>query len=63
MCSIYCLQVLDDGRLDGQQRPHGQLQEYTLIVMTSNIGSDIIQKNFEHVTDKDVVASHRNHQD
>ena len=49
------LQVLDDGRLTDNKGRTVNFKN-TLIVMTSNIGSDIIQKNFEHVTDKDVVA-------
>lgn len=49
------LQVLDDGRLTDNKGRTVNFKN-TLIVMTSNIGSDIIQKNFEQVTEKDVVA-------
>ncbi len=45
------LQVLDDGRLTDNK---GRTVDFknTLIIMTSNIGSHIIQENLEHVTDK-----------
>ncbi|MFN3917952.1 MAG: ATP-dependent chaperone ClpB [Flavobacteriales bacterium] len=44
------LQVLDDGRLTDNK---GRLVNFknTIIIMTSNIGSHIIQENFENVTD------------
>ena len=43
------LQVLDDGRLtDGQ----GRTVDFrnTVIIMTSNLGSDVIQEHFQHAT-------------
>ncbi|MDD1729815.1 MAG: ATP-dependent chaperone ClpB [Methanospirillum sp.] len=44
------LQVLDDGRLTDNK---GRTVDFknTIIIMTSNIGSSIIQENLEHVTD------------
>jgi len=44
------LQVLDDGRLTDNK---GRLVNFknTIIIMTSNIGSDIIRENYEHLTD------------
>ncbi|MFM2327202.1 MAG: ATP-dependent chaperone ClpB [Bacteroidota bacterium] len=45
------LQVLDDGRLTDNK---GRMVNFknTIIIMTSNMGSDIIQENFEKVTEK-----------
>ncbi len=45
------LQVLDDGRLTDNK---GRLVNFknTIIIMTSNMGSQIIQDNFEKVTEK-----------
>ncbi len=45
------LQVLDDGRLTDNK---GRLVNFknTIIIMTSNIGSHIIQEGFEQMTDK-----------
>lgn len=45
------LQVLDDGRLTDNK---GRVVNFknTIIIMTSNIGSGIIQSNFENVTEK-----------
>jgi ATP-dependent Clp protease ATP-binding subunit ClpB len=45
------LQVLDDGRLTDNK---GRTVDFknTIIIMTSNIGSQIIQENLEQVTDK-----------
>ncbi len=45
------LQVLDDGRLTDNK---GRTVDFknTIIIMTSNIGSHIIQENMENVTDK-----------
>ena len=45
------LQVLDDGRLTDNK---GRTVDFknTIVIMTSNIGSHIIQENLEHVTDK-----------
>lgn len=44
------LQVLDDGRLTDNK---GRVVNFknTIIIMTSNLGSSIIQENFEHVTE------------
>jgi len=45
------LQVLDDGRLTDNK---GRIVNFknTIIIMTSNMGSDIIQENFAEVTEK-----------
>jgi ATP-dependent Clp protease ATP-binding subunit ClpB len=45
------LQVLDDGRLTDNK---GRIANFknTIIIMTSNIGSHIIQENMEHMTDE-----------
>jgi ATP-dependent Clp protease ATP-binding subunit ClpB len=45
------LQVLEDGRLTDNK---GRTVDFknTIIIMTSNIGSHIIQENLEHATDK-----------
>ena len=45
------LQVLDDGRLTDNK---GRVVDFknTVIIMTSNIGSHIIQENFEGITEK-----------
>jgi ATP-dependent Clp protease ATP-binding subunit ClpB len=45
------LQVLDDGRLTDNK---GRVVNFknTIIIMTSNLGSDIIQENFADVTEK-----------
>ncbi|HEX2535042.1 MAG TPA: ATP-dependent chaperone ClpB [Chitinophagaceae bacterium] len=49
------LQVLDDGRLTDNK---GRVVNFknTIIIMTSNLGSDIIQENFEDVTEKNKDA-------
>ena len=49
------LQVLDDGRLTDNK---GRVVNFknTIVIMTSNIGSHIIQENFEKVPDKDIEA-------
>jgi ATP-dependent Clp protease ATP-binding subunit ClpB len=49
------LQVLDDGRLTDNK---GRVVNFknTIIIMTSNMGSHIIQENFEKVTEKNVDA-------
>ncbi|WP_292368817.1 ATP-dependent chaperone ClpB [Methanoregula sp. UBA64] len=46
------LQVLDDGRLTDNK---GRTVDFknTIIIMTSNIGSHLIQENMEHATEKD----------
>ncbi len=45
------LQVLDDGRLTDNK---GRVVNFknTIIIMTSNMGSQVIQENFEHVTEE-----------
>ncbi len=45
------LQVLDDGRLTDNK---GRLVNFknTIIIMTSNMGSQVIQENFENITEK-----------
>lgn len=45
------LQVLDDGRLTDNK---GRVVNFknTIIIMTSNLGSHIIQENFENISDK-----------
>src|SRR6187401_3634627 len=52
VCNVL-LQVLDDGRLTDNQ---GRVVNFknTIIIMTSNIGSSIIQDAFENVTEKNV---------
>jgi ATP-dependent Clp protease ATP-binding subunit ClpB len=49
------LQVLDDGRLTDNK---GRVVNFknTIIIMTSNMGSHIIQENFEKVTEKNKDA-------
>lgn len=49
------LQVLDDGRLTDNK---GRIVNFknTIIIMTSNIGSHLIQEAFEEVTEKNVEA-------
>ncbi|HUQ66238.1 MAG TPA: ATP-dependent chaperone ClpB [Flavitalea sp.] len=48
------LQVLDDGRLTDNK---GRVVNFknTIIIMTSNMGSDIIQENFENVTEINIA--------
>ena len=48
------LQVLDDGHLTDNKGRTVNFKN-TIIIMTSNIGSHIIQEAFEGVTDKNVV--------
>ena len=50
------LQVLDDGRLTDNK---GRVANFknTIVIMTSNIGSHIIQENYNHVDDKTNLAS------
>jgi ATP-dependent Clp protease ATP-binding subunit ClpB len=52
------LQVLDDGRLTDNK---GRMANFknTIIIMTSNLGSDIIQEQYEQITDanSDAVAA------
>jgi ATP-dependent Clp protease ATP-binding subunit ClpB len=48
------LQVLDDGRLTDNKGRTVNFKN-TIIIMTSNMGSDIIQANFENVTDANVL--------
>lgn len=49
------LQVLDDGRLTDNK---GRIANFknTIIIMTSNMGSHLIQENFENVKDEEVFA-------
>lgn len=49
------LQVLDDGRLTDNK---GRVVNFknTIIIMTSNMGSQVIQDNFEHVTESNKEA-------
>lgn len=49
------LQVLDDGRLTDNKGRTVNFKN-TIIIMTSNMGSDIIQSNFEKVTEANVDA-------
>jgi ATP-dependent Clp protease ATP-binding subunit ClpB len=49
------LQVLDDGRLTDNKGRTVNFKN-VVIIMTSNIGSDIIQRNFEHVKDGNMLA-------
>ena len=49
------LQVLDDGRLTDNKGRTVNFKN-TLVIMTSNIGSDIIQRNFEGVNDDTMLA-------
>ncbi len=48
------LQVLDDGRLTDNK---GRVVNFknSIIIMTSNLGSQIIQENFENITEENVV--------
>ena len=50
------LQVLDDGRLTDNK---GRVANFknTIVIMTSNIGSHIIQENYNHVDDKTNMSS------
>jgi ATP-dependent Clp protease ATP-binding subunit ClpB len=50
------LQVLDDGRLTDNKGRTVNFKN-TIIIMTSNIGSDIIQANFENITEKSDLES------
>jgi len=49
------LQILDEGRLTDNK---GRIANFknTIIIMTSNIGSDIIQENFSHAKSEDLKA-------
>jgi ATP-dependent Clp protease ATP-binding subunit ClpB len=49
------LQILDDGRLTDNK---GRIVNFknTIVIMTSNLGSQIIQENFETVTEKNKLA-------
>jgi len=48
------LQVLDDGRLTDNK---GRVANFknTIVIMTTNIGSHLIQENFEKITDKNRI--------
>ena len=50
MCSTFCLQVLDDGRLTDNK---GRVVNFTntIIIMTSNMGSHYIQEKFEEMNE------------
>jgi len=50
------LQVLDDGRLTDNK---GRVANFknTIVIMTSNIGSHIIQENYNHIDDKTNLTS------
>jgi ATP-dependent Clp protease ATP-binding subunit ClpB len=50
------LQVLDDGRLTDNK---GRLVNFknTIIIMTTNMGADIIQKNFSGITDAEIPST------
>ena len=52
------LQVLDDGRLTDNKGRTANFRN-TIIIMTSNLGSDIIRDNFEHLEtgDKDAIIA------
>ncbi|MBX2903871.1 MAG: ATP-dependent chaperone ClpB [Chitinophagales bacterium] len=50
------LQVLDDGRLTDNKGRTVNFKN-TIIIMTSNIGSDIIQANFERINDESNLDS------
>ncbi|MGB1247630.1 MAG: AAA family ATPase, partial [Chitinophagales bacterium] len=51
------LQVLDEGHLTDSK---GRVANFknTIVIMTSNIGSDIIQKNYDGVSPNDMLAVH-----
>ena len=51
------LQVLDDGRLTDNK---GRVVNFknTIIIMTSNMGSHIIQENFEKISEKNHEEDH-----
>ncbi len=49
------LQVLDDGRLTDNKGRTVNFKN-TIIIMTSNLGSHIIQENYENMTDENEVA-------
>ncbi len=50
------LQVLDDGRLTDNK---GRLVNFknTIIIMTTNMGADIIQTNFNNITDAEILSA------
>ena len=53
------LQVLDDGRLTDNKGRTANFRN-TIIIMTSNLGSDVIREEFEHIETRDreaVIAS------
>lgn len=50
------LQVLDDGRLTDNKGRTVNFKN-TLIIMTSNIGSDIIQRAFENVNEENLLSA------
>ncbi len=52
------LQVLDDGRLTDNKGRTVNFKN-TLIIMTSNMGSQLIQQRFEHLADKSEIERER----
>ena len=50
------LQVLDDGRLTDNKGRTVNFKN-TIIIMTSNIGSDLILQNFANISDEDLYAT------
>lgn len=50
------LQVLDEGRLTDNKGRTANFKN-TIIILTSNLGSDLIRENFEHLTDakRDII--------
>ncbi|MBO7124504.1 MAG: ATP-dependent chaperone ClpB, partial [Bacteroidales bacterium] len=53
------LQVLDDGQLTDNKGRTASFKN-TIIIMTSNIGSDIIQERFEHLNDANKLETIEN---
>ena len=58
MFGMYLLQVLDDGRLTDNK---GRVVNFknTIIIMTSNIGSHLIQDAFENIQEDDMEDATR----
>ncbi len=56
------LQVLDDGRLT-DSKGHIVNFKNTIIIMTSNIGADVIMQRFEHATDDNQERIYRHTKD
>jgi len=51
------LQVLDDGRLTDSKGRTVNFKN-TIIIMTSNLGSNVIQENFEGIRERDLTATY-----